>query len=196
MSEHGATELRANIFAQLGADKPRIVLVVPFTANDRAASVAIRLSKSLVAAGRNTTIVELPGADSTLCTYFDTPVSPGLADSLRAGTIPKRLDDVGGVKGLSLVLAGSSGEDADDLVASAPAGDCLTQLKNAGLWTIALSGASANSSAALLLSHVCDGIVLVATHGHTNRVEAADLVVRMRDARIPVLGIVLGPVED
>jgi Mrp family chromosome partitioning ATPase len=196
MSEHGATELRTNIFAQLGADKPRTVLVAPFTVNDRATSVAIRLSKSLVAAGRKTTIVELPGADSTLCSHFDIPVSPGFADALRAGTIPRCLDDVGGVQGLSLVLAGSSGEDAEDLVASASAGDCLTQLKNSGLWTIVLSGTAANSSAALVLSHVCDGIVLVATHGHTNRVEAANLVAKMRTASIPILGVVLGPVED
>lgn len=196
MSERGDAELRANIFAQLGADKPRTVLVTPFTVNDRATSVAIRLSKSLVAAGRKTTIVELPGADSTLCSHFDTPVSSGFADALRAGTIPKRLEDVGGVKGLSLVLAGISGEDAEDLVASAPTGAYLTQLKDSGLWTIVLAGTAADSSATQILSHICDGVVLVATHGQTNRVEAANLVATMRDASVPILGVVLGPVKD
>ena len=195
MTKRGAVTLRANIFARLGADKARIVLVAPFTAVDDGATVAIGLAEALAAAGRETVLVELPGADGSLHARYKVPAEPGLAEALRAGTTPSALSGAGGVERLKLVVAGAGGGDAEDLAASAGAGEYLARARQSGAWVVVLTGPAADSPSALTLAPVSDGVVLVATHGRTDRLRADEVAGAMKSADAPLLGVVMGPAD-
>ncbi len=193
MNGQGAPALRASIFGRLGANRTRIILVAPFTAKDDGVSVAIGLAKSLAAAGRETVLVELPGTGGGLHEHFDVPAEPGLAEALRAGASPSTHSGVGGVEGLGLVVGGSAADDADDLSASTAAGDYLIQARESGAWVVVLAGPVSDSPSALTLAPLCDGTVLVATHGSTDRSLAAEVSGVMSAANARVLGVVMGP---
>ncbi len=193
MSGRGAAALRASIFGLLGADRARIVLIAPFTAKDNGAGVAIGLAKSLAASGRDTVLVEMPGAGSHLHEHFDV-AEPGLAEALRAGTPPETHSGVGDVAGLQVVVGGSAGDDADDLSASTAASGYLIKAKESGAWIVVLAAPASVSPTPVTLAPICDGAVLVATHGRTDRVRAAEVTAAMKTANARVLGVVMGPV--
>ncbi len=193
MSRRAAAALRANIFGRLGADHARVVLVAPFTAGDDGATVAMKLAESLAAAGQETVLVELPGTGAPLHAHYNVPAEPGLAEALRAGAAPTLQSGVGGVEGLKLVVEGAADDDADDLSASTAASDYLTRTRDSGVWVVALTGPASESPSALTLAPACDGIVLVATDGRTDRAHAAAVAGAMESVNATVLGVVMGP---
>jgi|GEM_PF-2241354 Mrp family chromosome partitioning ATPase len=194
MSGRGAAALRASILGLLGADRARIVLIAGFTAKDNGASVAIGLAKSLAASGRDTVLVEMPGAASNLYEHFGVAAEPGLAEALRTGTSPRTDTGVGDIEALKLVVGGDAAGKADDLSASTAAGDYLIKAKESGAWLVVLTAPASVSPTPVTLAPICDGTVLVATHGGTDRVRAAEVTAAMKIANARVLGIVMGPV--
>ena len=187
--------MRAGIFGVLGAGDARIILVAPFTGDDDGASAAVGLAKSLAGAGRDTVLVEMPGTGSRLHHHFDVPAEPGLAEALRSGADPTGVSGVNGVKSLSLVVEGAAADDADDLCASAAASEYLIRTRDSGAWIVVLTGPASESPSALTLAPICDGTVLVATHGKTDRTRAGEVAGALKRANAKVLGVVMGPVD-
>ncbi len=194
MTGRGAGALRGSILGLLGADRARIVLIAGFTAKDNGAGVAIGLAKSMAASGRDTVLVEMPGAGSHLHEHFDVAAEPGLAEALRTGTSPRTDAGVGDVEALKLVVGGAAADDADDLSASTAAVDYLIKAKESGAWLVVLTAPASVSPTPVTLAPICDGTVLVATHGRTDRVRAAEVIAALNTANARVLGVVMGPV--
>ena len=190
----GAATLRAQVLGRLGAESPRVVLVAPLEPGDDAASVAAGLAESLAATARAVVLVELPGSGGGMDRRYDVTSGRGLAEALRESNGPTATPAAGGMKGLTVVVEGEGGVDAEDLAASATTTEYLTSIRDAGAWVVALSGPATGSAVALTVGPECDGVVLVATHGETDRVRAARVVGQLTGARTRVLGVVMGPV--
>jgi Mrp family chromosome partitioning ATPase len=191
---YGAATLRAQVLGRLGGAEPHTVLVAPLDSGDDAAAVAAGLAESLAATARAVVLVELPGSDGGMARRYDVTSGRGLAEVLRESSGPTATPDVGGMKGLTVVVEGGGGADAEDLASSATATEYLTSIRDAGAWVVALSGPATGSAVALTVGPECDGVVLVATDGETDRVRAARVVAQMTGARTRVLGVVMGPV--
>ncbi len=191
----GAAMLRAQVLGRLGVVEPRTVLVAPLDSGDDAAAVAAGLAESLAATARAVVLVQLPGSGGGMARRYDVTSGRGLAEALRESNGPTAAPEASGIKGLMVVVEGDGGADAEDLAASATATEYLTSIRDAGSWVVALCGPATGSAVALMVGPECDGVVLVATHGETDRVRAARVVAQLTGARTRVLGLVMGPVD-
>ena len=186
----GAATLRAQVLGRLGAEGPRVVLVAPLDPGDDAAAVAAGLAESLAATARAVVLVELPGSDGGMARRYDVTTGRGLAEALRESSGPTATPEAGGIKGLTVVVEGDGGTDAEDLAASATSTDYLTSIRDAGAWVVALCGPATDSAVALTITELVRG----SGTAKTDRVRAARVVGQMTGARTRVLGVVMGPV--
>lgn len=183
--------LRAQILASLGRDRPKTVLVVPVSDSETGANVATGIAVSLAAAGNGVVLADAQFEQPEIHEYFGKDQGPGLAEALqdRSSNASNALQSVS--RGIDLLPAGHDENLKLDLLASATLRRIFENLTVAGNWVIVAGSGPGTGGWAATIAPLVDATILAATHGECLRGEAVAARASLDGVGANILGIVM-----
>lgn len=159
---------------------------------------ASNLALSLARRGRSVCLIDGDLRRGQLHAVFGLKRSPGLADVLSRGGDPEaalQAVSAGGGATVSVLTAGGTVEHPTALLGAARFGALLDRLAARFDLVIADTPPINLVSDSILIARHADGVVLVARAGRTETVALSDASQHLREAGIPILGVLLNDID-
>ncbi len=186
--------LRANL-QSTGDDRMLSSLLVTSPARgDGKSSIAANLAITLAQAGSSVLLIDANLRQPRLGALFGVPDDQGLTDLLHAPDLPPVPLPVVGLRGLSVLPAGTPTTNSPDLLASPAMARLLNQCR-ALADVVILDSSPLSYSDTLTLGRLVDGVLLVVNHGRTSREATVNAVESLRIIGAPLVGAVLNRVK-
>nr|WP_303646007.1 polysaccharide biosynthesis tyrosine autokinase [Candidatus Solincola tengchongensis] len=187
----GYRTLRTNLdFLDLQGER-KAILFTSAEPEEGKSTVMVNLGAALVETGKRVVLVEADLRKPVLDKYFDVHPERGLSGVL-AGGIPleEALCEVGG-RGLLVLPSGVKPPNPGELTTSGAMKDIVSRLRGEADYVLLDSPPVLVASESIALAAMCDGVILVARYGRSNRNSARRAVELLRKVNAHLLGLVI-----
>ncbi|MGQ9757961.1 MAG: polysaccharide biosynthesis tyrosine autokinase, partial [Actinomycetota bacterium] len=190
----GFRTLRTNLdFLDLHGER-RVILVTSAGPVEGKSTVIVNLGTALAEMGRKVILLEADLRKPVLNAYFDAPADKGLSGVL-AGSLPleEALHETA-TRGLFILPSGIKPPNPGELSASQSMQDVISRLRSQADYVLIDSPPVLAASDSIALAAICDGVIMVARYGKSNRNNARHAVELLRKVNARLLGLVINEI--